>query len=596
MKLLYTLLLSALYLSANDNYSFKAGITEEDILTSKVWNQLLYYKNNKSEINTKSFFLSENGKTNPKEELQKTLDSYSTENINDNSSICKFPDRYYYLSKYVDFKDYKPVNENCTKLNKWEYLSKTKSISLILVSGYISNPASTFGHSFLKLNLPDNNLFSSSINYGALVPENENMFRYIVYGLSGFYEAGFSDQYFYTQDLTYTNTEFRDLWDYELDLTEEQKLQVLFHIWAVVGNKYDYYFLNKNCGFRVTEIINLVSKHDLLDKNNLWFLPVETFNDLEAKEPELIKNIRFIPSNKRIFNAYFDMLTDSQKLVVKNLLSNNFENREMFDPLNETDKIAILDFLMTYYKNAIITDPKNKSLEEAKKKVLIERFKYRVSKQEKVEIEEKESPAKNTDPIEMALFTGFDSTREFTGLSFSPFKQTSLGISNLEYDNLTVLETRIGLDKENVFLDKFDLIKLTKINLDKNNLLNEFPYNWSVHIGIENFNNDIRHFANAGIGTNLYANKSFLINSFATASINDNNYLSAIPSIGIEYKYLKSSFKISQEKEIGLFKKENKDMTNFALQYNFNKEYNLSYELKLIESEYKNLLSMKFSF
>ena len=49
------------------------------------------------------------------------------------------------------------------------------------------------------------------------------MVKYIVKGLSGFYEAGFSDKYFYNQDLTYTDTEFRDMWEYKLNLTPYQQ-------------------------------------------------------------------------------------------------------------------------------------------------------------------------------------------------------------------------------------------------------------------------------------------------------------------------------------------------------------------------------------
>lgn len=580
-----------------DNYSFKNGFNETSIINSKEWNQLLYYKHDKSEVNNKDFFISDNGNSNPKEELLATLNSYSLDNINDNSTICKYPARYLFLSQFVDFKNYEVVNKKCKKLNDWEFLNKTKSISLILVSGYVSNPASTFGHSFIKLNTSDNNLFSSSVNYGALVPDNENMLKYIYKGLTGEYEAGFSDQYFYTQDMTYTNTEFRDMWEYKLNLTDFQQKLILLHIWEIVGKKYDYYFLNKNCGFRVTEVLNLVTKTDFLDKSNLWFLPVETFQDIESKEPNLISEVKFIPSNKRVFNAYFDRLNDNQKIVVKELLFNEFKNKDNFEKLNEDDKIVVLDFLLLYYKQSLVVDSGNKKLEEIKQRILIERFKYRVSNSKPINIENIESPAKNTNPINFEVFSGFDSSNEkFVGLSFSPYKQTSLGISNLNFDNLVALDGRLGISENKVFIDKFDLIKISKINLDKNNLLNEFNYNWSIHIGLENFNNKTTHFANFGIGENIYKGNNFIIYTFLNSSINDSNYLSVIPSVGIEYKENKTSFRVIQEKEIGIVENVNKDITSFELQYNLSKDYNVGYELKLIDSEYKNLVNFKLKF
>ena len=68
------------------------------------------------------------------------------------------------------------------------------------------------------------------------------MLLYILKGLTGQYQSGYSDQYFYNQDLTYRDTEFRDMWEYELNLTEEEKELILLHIWEITAKKYDYYF------------------------------------------------------------------------------------------------------------------------------------------------------------------------------------------------------------------------------------------------------------------------------------------------------------------------------------------------------------------
>lgn len=597
MKSIYILIILTISLFGKE-YTLKNNFNSDKILSSKEWNQLLYYSNNKSEVNDKSFFLSSNGNSNPKEELLATLDSYSSVDVNDSSPICQFPARYMFLSNYVNFKDYKLINPECSKLNKWEGLNNTDSISLILVSGYVSNPASTFGHSFIKLNNSENtDLFSSSINYGALVPENENMLAYISKGLTGFYHAGFSDQYFYNQDLAYTDTEFRDIWDYNLNLTEDEKTFILLHIWEIVGKKYDYYFLNKNCGFRVSQVLNLVTKSDIINENSLWFLPVETFQSIEKNEPQLINEVKFIPSNKKVFNEYFNRLTSEQKDVVKNLLLNNFENKNMLNSLNEEDKITVLDFLIFYYKQSLIINEGDMKIAKLKQNVLVERFKYKTRKLDSVIVKEVDSPAKNTNPINVELSAGYDSvSKEYLGLSFSPFKQTSLGISNLGFDNLVTLDTRVGVKQNKIFLDKFDFMKIDKVNLDKNNLLEEFKYNWSLHIGIDRFNDRVTHFASLGVGYNIYDNENFIVYSFLKSSLNDSSYLSVIPGVGFEYKYDRATLKIEQEMDYTLFKGEDKKITNLILQYNFNQDYNIGYELKVIDSEYKNIINFKLKF
>lgn len=596
MKLLFTLVIFASTLFSQE-YSFKNNFNLDSILSTKEWNQLISYKNNKSEINDSKFFLSEQGNINPKEELLATLNNYSSIEVNNDSAVCKFPARYLFLSNFVDFKDYKMINSNCSSLKNWEFLNKTESISIMLVSGYISNPASTFGHSFIKLNTKNNDLFSASINYGAMVPENENMVKYILKGLSGFYQAGFSDKYFYNQDLTYTDTEFRDMWEYKLNLTPYQQNLILLHIWEVAAKKYDYYFLNKNCGYRVNELFNLVSHSDLNDKNDLWFLPIETFQDLENKESDFIKEVKFIPSNKRVFNEYFGRFNESNKSIIRGLLLSDFSNLSSYNNLSEDDKIQILDFLILYYKQSLTVDPSNQKFEQIKKQLIIERFKYRVSKSEKLNIKEIDSPAKNTNPINFELSAGNDNENKYLGLAFSPYKQSSLGISNLEFDNLIALEGRVIFNEDSVILDKFDFLKINKINVDTNNVLNEFKYNWNLHIGVEEINSQRQHFAKFGVGYNLYHYENFILYSFVNGSVNDTYYLSVIPSIGTEFKYNKMAFRFIQEKEVSLAKNEkSSDISNFNIQYNFSKNYNINYELKVMEDNYKNFVNFKLSF
>ena len=352
------------------------NISIDEISSSKQWRQLLYF-NKESEIKDKKYFLSEIGNLDPKAELLATINAYKEEN-SDNDPVCLFPARYYFLSKYISFPKYKKINDGCTNLKKWQPIKNTDNISLVLVSGYISNPASTFGHSLIKLNNKESGLFDTSINYGALVPDNENTLTYIYKGLTGGYEAGFSDKYFYEQDLMYSNKEYRDMWEYKLNLTSEQKDLMLLHLYEVLTRKFDYYFLSRNCGYRVSEILNLVSNEKSINQD-LWYLRVETFDFLETKEKELIKSIKYIPSNKKVFNSYFEKLTEKEKLGVKEFIRNN-----TLLELNEEEKIHILDFLLIYYKNTLNIYPEKKEIRYILRKVILERLKLKPSEKQDI--------------------------------------------------------------------------------------------------------------------------------------------------------------------------------------------------------------------
>ncbi len=164
--------------------NFKENFSIESISKDKTWLSLLHYTNGEFEVKDKDFFLNQNANNTPKDELIATIESYNTKNISDNSPLCKFPARYFYLSKYMDFENYQVLNPTCKKLDNWQLFKNIKSISLVLVSGYMSNPASTFGHSFLKFNTDTKlDLFNTSINYGAIVPDGENILLYIAKGL-----------------------------------------------------------------------------------------------------------------------------------------------------------------------------------------------------------------------------------------------------------------------------------------------------------------------------------------------------------------------------------------------------------------------------
>ena len=275
-----------------------------------MWLKLLHYDRHgqRSEIVSDDFFLSPTGKTAPAAELQATLAAYfESWPADTNLHVrCRFPARYFWLSQQIDLPGYVVREPRCGRLEKWAMLDRLRSVSLLLVSGYFGNPASTFGHALLRLNTgdaDDPNMLDVTINYGALVPENELMVLYVYRGLFGGYQSGFSDKYFYTEDLVYARKELRDFWVYELNLSDEQVRLLAFHLWEVIGKKFTYHFLTQNCAYRLAELLELVTDEPWLTNSRVWYLPVEMFHrltTLDAARPgRLVRSVLFIPSSQR---------------------------------------------------------------------------------------------------------------------------------------------------------------------------------------------------------------------------------------------------------------------------------------------------------
>ena len=199
--ILITILFSGDTVEASSNAEALNEAEQLGLASDPTWFKLIHYNPDikESVVLTDSFFLSPEGRTCPSKELTATINAYFAVKSGDHQkdAQCRFPARYYWLSHKLSSFDYNVRETTCQRLKNWNLFDSVDSVSLLLVSGYFGNPASTFGHALLKLNTASDNetdLFDSTLNYGAMIPDNENTLRYIIRGLSGGYKAGFSDK------------------------------------------------------------------------------------------------------------------------------------------------------------------------------------------------------------------------------------------------------------------------------------------------------------------------------------------------------------------------------------------------------------------
>ncbi|XOF32362.1 MAG: DUF4105 domain-containing protein [Candidatus Electrothrix sp. YB6] len=455
---------------------------------------------------TDDFFLATEGKDDPEAELQATLAAYSTSWLQDNPDSharCRFPARYFWLSKQISLPEYSPQPQQCTRLAKWSLPDQVKSVSLFLVSGYLGNPASVFGHSLLKLNTDSRDdqagLFDLTVNYGALVPEDEPALRYIANGITGGYQAGFSDRYFYTQDLVYSRTEFRDIWDYELHLSEEQKTFLVFHLWEILGKKFTYYFFDQNCAFRLAELLELVLEEPLLEHAAVWYAPVETFHRLEdidrARKKQgkelLISSVRFIPSAQRALYHRFGLLDAEEKRTVQAVLRDGADSlNKHLNQIAEEQRPEVVDTLLAHSNCRLIAQapaPAEELLQE-KKELLLARLRLPPRTAPPAEVPARQSPAKGNRPQLTGLGIGHTPARNtYLRLHWAPFTQEGVGRNNLEGDELAVLDTVAGIggEKVTIFIDRLDLLRIRKLKTDILPTDGENAWSWQLRTGME---------------------------------------------------------------------------------------------------------------
>jgi hypothetical protein len=304
----------------------------KSIAQEQEWRRLLYYKHHwftgkRSSLDGDDFFLSKSPRD-PYAELLATLEAFETgrQGIGKKKqpAICAFPLRKEFLERRLGqtFPSF-PCKE------KDEFLQKlnAKRAYLVFATAYNGNPASMFGHSFLKIESGEkSSLLDWSINYAAMVPEDENPFAFAYFGLTGGYMGQFTLVPYYLKVEEYGLSEGRDLWEYELNFTPQEIERLLAAIWEIETNShYDYYFFDENCSLQLLTLLEVVRADWNISDYFLHMIPGESVKKV-AKVPGAIKDVRMRPSLERRLRNSVELLSAEEKLQLRRGMQGDLEN------------------------------------------------------------------------------------------------------------------------------------------------------------------------------------------------------------------------------------------------------------------------------
>ncbi|PIQ34973.1 MAG: hypothetical protein CO186_03090 [Zetaproteobacteria bacterium CG_4_9_14_3_um_filter_49_83] len=516
-----------------------------DQLSQKpVWLKLLHFdeKMGRSEVVSGDFFLSPDGSYDPESELVATLRAYNSPWGNDANAHprCRFPARYLWLSQQGVLPAYESRPTQCTSLEHWALFDKVNSISFLLVSGYLGNPGSTFGHSLLKFNSnagTERGLYDLSASYGAMIPENESTIRYIFKGIFGGYEGSFSDRFYYAQDLVYSHTEFRDVWEYVLNLSEYERRFLTFHLWEVAGKKFDYLFLTKNCAYRLSEMLEMVTGEALLTHSTLWYIPVETFHRMQEVDErrtregkaKLVKSVRFIPSSQRKLNYLVSLLNDEERALIEDVVAHGTNDLDSkITKFDANRQQFILDTALAYYEYKLVKeqpDPDQVKI-DTKTKLLLKRLQLPATLLPLPEVPYLMSPADGNPPMLVGAGIGSHPLEgEYFRLHWAPFSQESMGKNSLEGSEIVLLDTRLGIGgkQRGLFLDQLDVLRIRKLTFSTLDDTDENPWSWQLLASIERSGfatgADYEGQFRIGVGRAWKVNQSFAISTMTDISL-----------------------------------------------------------------------------
>jgi len=337
-----------LFASSVQNYKNQA--LELKLYEKHYWHLLLHMNGDESEIDDPNFFFAKDGAINPQAELLATLDAFFSDEIkDDNSSICKFPARYSWLKEKLHGDDF-PTAE-CKEYNKILDRVDPKSTTLVFPAAHINSPASMFGHTFLRINSSYNSkLLSYAINYAADAnPDKENGVIFAIKGLVGGYYGLYSLLPYYEKLKEYRDSEQRDIWEYDLNLTQEETMQMFRHIWELNGTHSYYYFFTENCSYNMLWLLEVARPSLELRKHFTYdVIPLETVH--VVKDAGIVSNESYRPSKRTKLLKYEKLLDKKYQQLPLNLVASKItaESIERNETIALDQKRYILESAIEY--------------------------------------------------------------------------------------------------------------------------------------------------------------------------------------------------------------------------------------------------------
>lgn len=273
-----------------------------------------------------AFWLASDGQSNPSAELDATLRGFWAPEPTDESTqhpFCRFPARRVWLDSKLHFDARRMPQRRCARFEHWLHRLRPGSASIIFSSYYLNNPASAFGHTFLRIHKADSSrtsdLLDTGVDFSANVHDS-NVLVYALKGLTGLYPGVFRALPYYYKVREYNDYESRDLWEYELNLSERALAMLVAHLWEEGATWFNYYYLSENCSYHVLATIEAAEPSAHLLEHVKWpVLPTDTVRVLLANQG-LVRTIQFRPSLRTKVRQQLDALQPEERDMAARLV------------------------------------------------------------------------------------------------------------------------------------------------------------------------------------------------------------------------------------------------------------------------------------
>ncbi len=260
----------------------------------------------------------------------------------------------------------------------------------------------------------------------------------------------------------YLENEGRNIWEYELNISDADKALIHGHIWELKEVKSDYYFHWYNCA-TLTNFVLAIAEPRMFMHSRLWISPSDVVKD--ATEFGLIQKSEMTPSDRWKIKMFIDQMNAEH-------VSNVYSAVQNATPISDFNLLETKDrFLSLELDKSYVSYLAQRHKITAEKLI---KLKNHISKMEESSFEDYrldlsayKNPVKTPDDTQASISYGQVEGRKFFQFSFLPIAHR-LQDDNRQY--FTENELRLGdikvrflPDNQSVNLHEFTLYSVKTI-------------------------------------------------------------------------------------------------------------------------------------
>ncbi len=281
------------------------------------WHVLLHYRRGilgvASTVDDPAFFLAPDGKTNPLAELEATIRAFFEPAGDGRDSVsCRFVARYEWITYRLGLEASRMPCAPCTSFHDFVDRLDPTEVLLVFPMAHLNSPASMYGHTLLVIGARGTSPhLAHSVSYSALTQESFGPL-FALKSIFGLYPGYYSVLPYYKKLQEYNDVDYRDIWEYRLDLTPAEIRKMLLHVRELESISSDYFFFDENCSFSLLYLVEAARPGvHLADRVHAWLIPLDSIRMIEQEG--MINGVSYRPSRVTRIRSLCKALTPPER-------------------------------------------------------------------------------------------------------------------------------------------------------------------------------------------------------------------------------------------------------------------------------------------